>query len=162
MLDRARENARATDRRDVADYLDLKASNDLIRQTGVDWLFATLMEFAAEANRTQAAVAMERIEPHNFLFRGANIVGASLSFRYGVRCLTVEAGWTRTPTDGFMRGGGLAFARFRHFGMPQANLEAALFGAAPAPVWKAIREEHVGGEIRSEHLHRHIEILLQA
>ena len=60
-----------------------------------------------------------------------------------------------------MRGGGLAFARFRHFGMPQANLDAALFGTRDAPVWKAIQEEEVGGEIRSEHLERHIEILLR-
>lgn len=161
MIARARDNARTGGRHDVADYLDLKAVNDLTRQTGIDWLFSTLMEHAAGANRSKAAVAMERIEPHSFGFRGANIVGASLDLRYGVRRLTVEAGWTRTPADGFMRGGGLAFARFRHFGRPEANLDAALFGTRDAPVWKAIREDHVGSEIRSEHLERHVEILVR-
>jgi hypothetical protein len=160
MIARARENALTAGRHDVADYLDLKAANDLVRKTGVDWLFATLMELAA-ANGSQAAVEMERTEPHSFQFRGANIVGVSLGLRYGLRRLTVEAGWTRTPTDGFMRGGGLAFARFRHFGIPQANLDAALFHTRDTPVWRAIREEEVGAEVRSEHLERHMEILLK-
>ena len=159
MLAKARENAAAAGRGDVAEYLDLKASNDLIRQTGVDWLFQTLIEHASVANRVRDAITIERIEPHSFSFRGANIVGASVSFRYGVRCLTVEAGWTRTPADGFMRGGGLAFARFRHFGRPQANLEAAIFGSPP--VWKAIKDDHIGLEIHSEHLERHIDLLVQ-
>ena len=54
---------------------------------------------------------MENENPHNFRLRGANLVGSLLRVRQGVRCLTVEAGWTRTPNDGFMRGGALAIAR---------------------------------------------------
>ena len=161
MLAEAGENAKAAGRHDVADYLTLKSSNDRIRRTGVNWLFDELIQFAAAVNRSGVSVSIERTEPHNFRFRGANIVGAAVSFRYGVRCLTVEAGWTRTPADGFMRGGGLAFARFRHFGMTDANLDAGLFGSGPSPSWKALREDEVGDEIRSGHLERHIAVLVR-
>ena len=162
MLAEASKNARASDRHDVADYLDLKASNDLVRRAGVEWLFETIIEHAADANRGRSAVTIERTEPHSFAFRGANIVGTRLDLRYGVRCLTVEAGWTRTPADGFMRGGGLAFARFRHFGIPRANIEAALLKAGDAPAWKSIMDEGFGIEIRSDILHRHIHLLTEA
>jgi hypothetical protein len=162
MLAAARENARAAGRGDVADYLDLKASNDLLRRAGVEWLTATLTGFAAEANRENRSIAIERSEPHSFAFHGANMVGHSLELRYGVRRLTLEAGWTRTPGDGFMRGGALAFARFRHFGMPHAALDAALFHAeASDPVWRAVKNDLVGSELRAEHLRRHLDILLR-
>src|SRR5687768_3735492 len=159
MLAKARENAAATRRGDVAEYLDLKASNDLIRQTGVDWLFQTLIEHAAAANRVRDAIAIERTEPHSFTFRGANIVGSSVSFRYGVRCLTVEAGWTRTPADGFMRGGGLALARLRHFGIPAKNVELALTGTSGPPVWRVVREDAMLDEVRSDFLRSQVDLL---
>ena len=162
MLAEASKNARASDRHDVADYLDLKASNDLVRRAGVEWLFETIIEHAADANRGRTAVAIERTEPHSFQFRGANIVGTRLDLRYGVRCLTVEAGWTRTPADGFMRGGGLAFARFRHFGIPRANIEAALLRADQTPAWKELAEEGLGAELRSDSLHQHVRLLTQS
>ena len=63
MLAEARENAALSGRGHVADYLDLKASNDLLRQTGVDWLFQTLIEHAADANRDRNSIAIERTEP---------------------------------------------------------------------------------------------------
>ncbi len=162
MLAEASEKARSGNRHDVADYLELKASNDLIRLTGVKWLFETLTEHAAVANRSSAAVAIERTEPHSFSYRGANIVGTSLSFRYGVRCLTVEAGWTRTPADGFMRGGGLAFARLRHFGIPKANVDMALFMNGQKPVWQLLTEERTAEQVNSHALIAHISLLIEA
>jgi hypothetical protein len=159
MLSEASHRARASDRHDVADYLDLKASNDLIRRTSVVWLLETLIQHAASANRHNAAVTIERTEPHDFAYRGANLIGTSLNLRYGVRCLTVEAGWTRTPADGFMRGGMLAFARFRHFGLPKAGIEAALYRTGDFPVWRLLSDEKVGPDIHSDDLHRHISLL---
>lgn len=162
MLARAGERAAASDRHDVADYINLKASNDLIRQTGVAWLFETLTEFAAAANRSGIAISIERTEPSSFSYRGANIVGSSVKFRHGLRCLTVEAGWTRTPADGFMRGGGLAFARLRHFGLPKANVDLGLFGSDAAPVWRTLREDGTGNDVHSNDLHGHIKLLTDA
>lgn len=136
MLDDAVRRARDGGRHDVADYLSLKARNDAMRQTGVVWIFDTLIEIAGNANRSHAAISIEREEPHNFEFRGANMAGSLLRLRQGVRCLTVEAGWTRTPADGFMRGGALAFARIAHFGMPKQNAELALMLANEIPEWR--------------------------
>src|SRR5436305_2498739 len=97
MLADAEARARASGRHDVADYLALKASNDQIRERSIRWLFDSIIEFAAHANRREQAIAIEREDPHNFSFRGANLVGSLLRIRQGVRCLTLEAGWTRTP-----------------------------------------------------------------
>ncbi len=155
MLSQALESARVSGRHDVADYLNLKATNDAIRQTSVRWLFDTLIEIASEANRSNLSVSIEKSEPHSFAYRGANLVGSLIRFRYGVRCLTVEAGWTRTPTDGFMRGGALAFARLTHKGMPKANAEIALTTSNEAPVWKLVEDEKAGEVFRSDGLHRH-------
>lgn len=159
MLTEASLRARTDDRRDVVDYLDLRASNDLLRRTSVKWLLDTLIEHAATANREYAALAIERVDPYNFAFRGANLVGTSITVRYGVRCLTVEAGWTRTPADGFMRGGMLAFARFRHFGLPNASMEAALYRTSDSPAWRILIDEKPGREIHYDDLNGHISLV---
>ena len=159
MLSQALENAQASGRHDLADYLSLKATNDAIRQTGVTWLFDTLIEIAGEANRSNVSISIERNDPHNFAYRGANIVGSLVRLRHGVRCLSVEAGWTRTPADGFMRGGALAFARISHLGMPKPNAEIALTTSNETPVWMVVLEEKAVAVFHSEALRRHCDIL---
>ena len=160
MLSQALENAKASGRHDVAEYLNLKAANDAIRQASVQWLFDTLLEIAGDANRTNLSVSIERDDTHNFAYRGANLVGSLIRFRHGVRCLTVEAGWTRTPTDGFMRGGALAFGKISHLGMTKANTEIALTLSDEAPVWHVLLEERAVGEFRSESLLEHFRIFI--
>lgn len=138
MLDDALQNAQAAGRSGVADYLALKRSNDAVRQASVDWLFDSFIAIAAEANRRNPAVTIERETPHEFGFRNARMAGGMLRIRFGVRCLTVEAGWTRTPAHGFMRGGALAAARITHFGMPKLNAELVLVRGddADPPGWQ--------------------------
>lgn len=162
MLSQAMENAKASGRDDLAAYLNLKATNDAVRQVGVRWLFETMIEAAGDANRTNMTISIERNDPHRFLFRGANLVGSLIRFRQGVRCLTVEAGWTRTPADGFMRGGALAFARINHLGMPKASSELALTTSTEAPVWKLVREEKLGEILTSLVLRGHVRTLIGA
>jgi hypothetical protein len=159
MLSQALENAKASGRHDVADYLNLKATNDAVRQTGLKWLFDAVVEAAGDANRRGGSISIETSDVHNFAYRNANIVGSMARLHYGVRCLTVEAGWTRTPTDGFMRGGALAFGRLVHKGMPKANEEIALTLIEQTPVWKVISDEKAAGSFRLDALHRHLEIL---
>ena len=154
MLANAITSAQADGRHDVADYLSLKAANDTIRAAGVAWLFDSMLEIAALANRNGPAISIEHTEPFNFAFRAANLVGSQIRFVHGVRCLTVEAGWTRTPADGFMRGGALANARLRHFGMTKANAELALVRGENAPIWSDLATGEVSG-VSTDHLKMH-------
>lgn len=142
MLAEAAQNARGSGRDDVAQYLDLKQSNDAIRQASVNWLFGSFIEAASEANRRNPAITIEREEPHEFPFRNAKMAGSLVRIRLGVRCLTVEAGWTRTPSHGFMRGGALAAARISHFGMPKANSDLVLIRSGEAPLWTTVEGEN--------------------
>ena len=156
MLENALAKAESDGRRDVAEYLKLKAVNDAVRQTSVQWLFGLTLEIAA--NNPQLAIENEN--PHRFGFANASLVGSLLRVRHGVRCLTVEAGWTRTPNDGFMRGGALAAARITHFGMAKHNAELLLVQLNGAPVW--FTAENGGRRILfdSNNLNRHFQIFL--
>jgi|SRR5687767_3479247 len=136
MMAVAMEKARDAGRGGVADYLALKQSNDVIRQASIDWLFDSFIKMASEANRRNASIAIEREEPHEFSFQNARMAGSLVRILLGVRRLTVEAGWPRTPSHGFMRGGGLAAARITHFGMPKAGAEMVLARDGDVPVWR--------------------------
>jgi hypothetical protein len=153
MLEKAIASSEISGSGDVAEYLRLKATNDAIRRRSVQWLFDSVIEIAAETDPNFARFTMERVEPHNFPFRGANMAGSLLRVRLGVRCLTVEAGWTRTPSDGFMRGGALAHARITHFGIPKENSDLLLIRENDLPEWyeadKPGRSEPFGlGDLR--------------
>ncbi|MEO5858799.1 MAG: hypothetical protein ABIR33_07605 [Pyrinomonadaceae bacterium] len=160
MLDEAMAAARAAGRHDVADYLDLKARNDALRNAGVRWLFESLIGIAGEATRGFATITMDREDPHNFSHRGANIAGSLLTFRLGVRCLTVEAGWTRTPGDGFMRGGALAIAKISHFGITKMNAELHLKPAESGPGWVAIHADRASIPADESFLRQHFSVFL--
>src|SRR6185295_6884069 len=109
-LSEAERRARLAGRSDIADYLSLKNSNDLLRKAGVDWLLAEFNSLAAEANRAGASIQSAKQEGHRFRTGSSTMVGHLLTFTNGVRTLFVEAGWPRTPRDGFVHGGGLAQA----------------------------------------------------
>lgn len=156
----AAENARVSGRHDVADYLELKAANDELRRTGIAWLFDTVLQIAAESNRGFTGISIEREDPHNFALRGANLVGSLLRLRQGVRCMTLEAGWTRTPADGFIRGGALAAGRIIHFGLPKANAELALIKDAETPVWVTVNEAARRSDFNSSGLQEHFRIFV--
>lgn len=158
MLGDAARKAGETGRHHVAEYLRLKATNDAIRERGVSWLFDTFVEIAVNATRKFKSMTIERESPHRFVRGSSNMVGSALRVRLGVRCLTVEAGWARTPSDGFMQKGALAFARVTHFGMPKQNAEWPLVHAEAFPNWLGENGEIIhSGEIR-----RHFDIFLGA
>src|SRR5690606_3620163 len=92
MLARAVDSARAGGRSDVADYLTLKAANDLLRSAGVKWLFDSFIELAADYTRRSTAISLERDDPFSFKLASSNIVGSALHLRQGVRCLSIAAG----------------------------------------------------------------------
>lgn len=144
----------------VADFIALKATNDEIRGRAVDWLVASFTELAAHANRHNIPIEIERKEPHNFAAYGANMVGVKTSLRHGIRCLTIEAGWTRMPSDGFMRGGALAIAHIRHFGLKQHGSDLALLKAGERPAWFEIDSENTARPVEIEGLIRHMSVLI--
>jgi hypothetical protein len=140
-LAEATRRARAGGRADISRYLDLRAKNDLLRRTAVDWLTATLTSLAGDANRHGAGIQIERHEPHRFRRGAATMVGIKLTLRNGVRALSIESGWPRTPRDGFVRGNGLACADIKHFGRHRSNAELLLAHSdAGAPQWFVLEE----------------------
>lgn len=156
-LEEAIARAEANGQRDVAEYLTLKAINDAARQTSVQWLFGALLEIAA----AHPQIVIENENPHRFPVNNATMVGSLLRLRRGVRCLTIEAGWTRTPADGFMRGGALAAARITHFGLPRENSDLVLLREADAPVWYAVAPTGTRHPFDSRHLNQHFEIFMR-
>lgn len=158
-LSEAEHRARLAGRKDVAEYLSLRNSNDLIRTAGVDWLVAGFTTVAGDANRAGAAIQISKKDGHRFARGSSTMVGHLLTLTNGVRTLYVEAGWPRTPRDGFVRSGGLACANIRHMGIKAANEELLLLkSASGAPTWQSASKKHTF--LHESDIRRHISILL--
>jgi hypothetical protein len=155
MLGDAYQSAAASGRHALAEYLRLKATNNAIRSAGVKWLFDAFIEIAGRAVRHNAGLTIEREEPHRFADGNSTMVGSRLLIRHGVRCLNIEAGWTRAPRDGVMRGGALALARVSHFGMPPHTEDLRLLHGDSLPVWSGD-----DGPITEQTFRRHFEVFL--
>jgi len=154
----AERQARLAGRRDIADYLSLRNSNDLLRKAGVDWLIAEFTTLAGHANRAGASIRIETVEGHRFRTGNSTMVGHQLTLQNGVRTLFVEAGWPRTPRDGFVRGGGLACACIRHLGIRKASDELLLIKSTTgAPAWTLSGSKQALHEADMRH---HLKILL--
>ncbi len=160
MIGDALEKARASGRGDVAEYLELKTTNDTIRAASVKWLLDATLEIASFANQNDARITIENENPHQFSFGNANLAGSLIRFRQGVRCLTLEAGWTRTPNDGFMRGGALAGARISHFGISKHNAELLLIKSDDFPNWFLVDNDGKRTLFDSNNLQQHFRIFL--
>ena len=157
-LAEAEKRARVAGRNDLAEYLALRHSNDLVRQTGIDWLLRTFQELAGQANRAGSPIQISNADGHRFHIGSSAMVGRLLTLSNGVRTLFVEAGWPRTPRDGFIRGGGLACANLRHLGIRAANRRLLLLKSeAGTPVW---RVENSTLHLDEATIGHHLEILL--
>lgn len=159
-LNEALLNAQLSERSDVAEYISLKASNDLIREKSVTWLFETVSEIVFAFNARGARIKLEQADNHRFFHQKAHLTGSRLKLQHGIRCLTLEAGWTQQPGDGFMRGGALVFARISHFGFPKEAEELVLLRYEDQPQWFSVDGEfhRISFDIRS--LRRHFEVFL--
>jgi hypothetical protein len=160
-LAEAELKARRAGRGDVADYISLKNSNDLIRKAGVEWLITTFKNWAGEANRNGGSLQSSFQESHRFRVGNSTMVGNLLTLSNGVRTLFVEAGWPRTPRDGFVRGGGLACANIRHLGIKGATEELLLAKAtAGSPNWSSLNKLHHRVVFHESDVRRHLNLLL--
>ena len=153
MLMAASERAAVSGRADVAEYLRLKATNDTIRAAGVKWLLKTFIEAAFEQS---SSLNIEREEGHEFTHGTSTMAGTLLSIRYGVRCLNIEAGWTRAPSHGIMREAALARANILHFGRSRENESLKLVRVTDLPEWVLPS----GATFCLEDVRRHVQKLL--
>lgn len=157
----AERRARMSGRGDVADYLRLRASNDLARSAGLDWLLKTFTIMAGEANRHGAGIQLTRADAHRFHVGAATMVGTLVTFRAGVRQLSIEAGWPRAPGDGFIRGGGLACGRIKHFGLRGVDEDLMLVRqGADAPQWVVLEKTGARSQLHEARMRRHLEIFM--
>jgi hypothetical protein len=160
-LSEAHERARAEGRGDVAEYLDVRAANDRLRSSGVEWLVERFTALAGEANRGGAGLSLARSEAHRFRVGNSTMVGTEIVLRRGVRTLTIEAGWPRMPGDGVVRGGGLACARVGHFGHAAANEELLLLPSQEgAPRWFVLEKTGARAELEEGRLRQHLSRLI--
>ncbi len=160
-LAEAEQRARASGRGELADYLSLRNSNDLLRSAGIDWLVTTFTRFAAEANRNGASLQTANRDAHRFKVGNSTMVGTLLTLSSGVRTLFVEAGWPRTPRDGFVRGGGLACGNIRHLGISKASQQLLLAKTSNgSPIWSASSDLSPRSVLLEADIRRHLSILL--
>ena len=158
-LAEAAHRAQRAGRADIARYLDLRRQNDLLRRTAIDWLNATFTALAADANRVNAGIQIERRDDHRFRRGPATMVGTQLIFRRGVRALTIESGWPRTPRDGIVRGDGLACANIKHLGRTRLNDELVLIRSkTDSPQWFVLKDDE-RSPLNDSFLRRHLSIL---
>jgi hypothetical protein len=160
-LAEAESRARASGRADIAAYLALRNSNDLIRSIARDWLLTMFTSAAGEANRAGAAIQISTEDAHRFKVGNAWMVGSSLSLTRGVRKLSIEVGWPRIPSDGFIRGGGLASGNLKHLGIHPANEALRLvLNANGTPRWMAQLKHGRERELHERDVKDHVAILL--
>ena len=158
-LAEAEQKARLAGRRDLADYLALRNSNDLLRKAGIDWLLAGFTSLAGDANRGGASLQISTADAHRFRVGNSTMVGRVVTLTNGVRRLSVEAGWPRVPRDGIVRGGGLAAAHILHLGIRSASDELLLSkSSAGSPQWTLVNRN--GSVLHESDLRRHLNILL--
>jgi hypothetical protein len=157
----ASHRAQRAGRADITRYLDLRRRNDLLRRTAIDWLNATFTALAADANRVNGGIQIERQDNHRFRRGSATMVGTQLTFRRGVRTLTIESGWPRTPRDGIVRGDGLACANIKHLGRARMNDELVLVRSkTDSPQWFVLKEDE-RSLLNDSLLHRHFSFFTQ-
>ena len=158
-LSEAEERARRAGRGELAEYIALRNSNDLLRKAGVDWLVTSFVNKAGDANRAGASIQVSHTDGHRFRLGTSTMVGRLVTLTNGVRRISVEAGWPRTPRDGFVRGGGLAIANVLHLGIRSASEELLLTRVSTgSPRWTSVTNKpHAFHE---SDILRHLSILL--
>lgn len=160
-LAEAEQKARLAGRRDVADYLALRNSNDLLRTAGIDWLLRSFTSLAGDANRAGASIQFSNTDGHRFRIGTSTMVGRVVTLTNGVRQLSIEAGWPRVPRDGIVRGGGLAAGHILHLGIKSAGDELLLLKSSTgSPQWKLVNRN--GLVLHESDIRRHLAILLDS
>jgi len=162
VLAEAEARARVAGRADIAEYLSLRKSNDLLRTTACDWLLMTFRRVAGEMNRAGASLQLSSDDKYQFTIGQTSLVGQLLKLENSARQLLVEVGWPRVPKHGFIRGGGIALGRLRHVGIKSASDEIRLVTSPEgAPRW-IVDNRRQPAEIREANIRQHVAVLLDS
>lgn len=157
----AEHRARASGRADIGEYIALRSSNDRKRKFGADWIIKAFTEAAGEVNRAGASIQTSNADGHRFKVGGATMVGRLLTLTIGVRSISVEVGWPRTPSDGFVRGGGLASANVHHLGMKTESEHLRLeVDGKGLPHWQRHSDQGTRSEFHEADVRHHLAVLL--
>ncbi|MBS1787299.1 MAG: hypothetical protein JST85_06245 [Acidobacteria bacterium] len=154
----------------AAEYLALKAANDQLRERGKQWLFDTLTQLCAEANRTLVTQPDQPgiqtgIQEWQFKVENATMAGERFGARYRYQTLTVEVGWPRLPEHGFLTDNALARARVslsqNTMLQPQtiAELVFKRIGGSE-PVWFSKENNALGDQITATRMHDYLHLIL--
>src|SRR2546428_5371771 len=96
-LAEAKRRAHAAGRADIAEYLNLRARNDLLRRTGTEWLVSSLTKLAGGAKCRGAGVQIEQPGAPR-LFAGSTTMGGTrVAPRPSVRARKLENRGPRAP-----------------------------------------------------------------
>jgi len=144
----------------LAEFIAVKTANDQIREMHMRRLLDTIRRAAEHANLKNARITIENTDSHIFKLDRMQLRGSLLKLRQGIRCLTIEAGWTRTPADGFMRGNALAVAQISHFGIARENAELHLLKFEDHYQWFTVGKNSLRTSFEVEDLIRHLQIFL--
>ncbi len=134
MLEKAKEKAKREANHLLLEYLELRSANEKIRLEASKALLETFFYSAHSKLLEGFDLRFNTKSWHQFEMRQAHLTGFCLDICFGVRKLTIEVGWTRTPKDGFMRQGALAYSRISHLGKPEHNKELLLLDRNK-PLW---------------------------
>lgn len=159
-LDRAISHAKESGRFELADYFKLKAGNDRIRENARKWIFETIEEIVFKFNDHGASIKLEHLYKKNIKYGYSSLTGNRLELKQGLRCLTVEVGWTQSIDDGVMRSGALAFGRLSHFGFRKEKEEIELHRFERHPQWFKVDKDMIRRPFTVASLKRHFEVLL--
>lgn len=126
MLEKAKERAQREENLTLLEYFELKSANEKLRLEASKALLEMFFYAARSKSLEGFNLKFNTKSGHQFEMRQARLTGFCLDISFGIRKLTIEIGWTRTPKDGFMRQGALAYSRISHFGRPEHNKELLL------------------------------------
>src|SRR2546428_7551686 len=98
-LAEAKRRAHAAGRADIADYLNLRARNDLLRRTGTEWLVSSLTKLAGGIKRRGAGIQIQQQDAHRFLGRSSTIGGTTQTPPNRLGALIVANRRTLHPPD---------------------------------------------------------------
>lgn len=150
----------------TADYLSLKASNDLLREQSKQRLFELLDVICSEINIGLGGPPIQvGRQEWEFTVGTSTMVGERFGARHRERTVVVEVGWPRQPQHGFVPDGGLARGRigFSQNTMlepkPLTQLILKRRGDGE-PQWRLIANKTLGEPVTSTLLRSYLNLLL--
>ena len=159
-LDTAIRSSKDSNRFELADYFDLKVTNDKVREEAKKWLFDSVNDIVHAFNGHGAKILTEHLYKKQIKYFYSSLTGERLELRQGLRCMTLEVGWTRSIDDGVMRAGSLAFGRISHFGFRKEMEEIELHRFEGNPQWFAIGEDMMRTPFSVASLKKHFKVLM--